>query len=94
MTEEKLAVTTKRDSQRKVRTGIVHSDKMDKSITVVSKSKKKHPLYGKMLPYTKKLTAHDEKNEAQTGDLVELMETRPLSKMKRWRLVKILEKAK
>ena len=72
--------------------GIVSSDKMDKTITV--KYKEKHPIYGKFVNKTKKYHAHDEKNEAQVGDRVLLMETRPLSKTKRWRLVEILEKAK
>ena len=88
------AVAEKRVSRRKVRTGIVSSDKMEKTITVLFKSRKKHPLYGKMMPFTKKLTAHDEKNEAKEGDLVEIMETRPLSKKKCWRLIKVLERTK
>ena len=79
---------------RKTRMGIVSSDKMDKSITVTVKYKEKHPIYGKFVNKTKKYHAHDEKNEAQVGDRVLLMETRPLSKTKRWRLVEILEKAK
>ena len=79
---------------RKTRMGIVSSDKMDKTITVTVKYKEKHPIYGKFVNKTKKYHAHDEKNEAQVGDRVLLMETRPLSKTKRWRLVKILEKAK
>ena len=74
--------------------GIVSSDKMDKTITVTVKYKEKHPIYGKFVNKTKKYHAHDEKNEAQVGDRVLLMETRPLSKLKRWRLVEILEKAK
>ena len=74
--------------------GIVSSDKMDKTITVTVKYKEKHPIYGKFVNKTKKYHAHDEKNEAQVGDRVRLMETRPLSKTKRWRLVEILEKAK
>ena len=79
---------------RKERIGIVSSDKMDKTITVTIKYKEKHPIYGKFVNKTKKYHAHDEKNEAQVGDRVLLMETRPLSKLKRWRLVEILEKAK
>ncbi len=79
---------------RKTRMGIVSSDKMDKTITVTVKYKEKHPIYGKFVNKTKKYHAHDEKNEAQVGDRVLLMETRPLSKLKRWRLVEILEKAK
>jgi len=74
--------------------GIVSSDKMDKTITVTVKYKEMHPIYGKFVNKTKKYHAHDEKNEAQVGDRVLLMETRPLSKLKRWRLVEILEKAK
>jgi small subunit ribosomal protein S17 len=79
---------------RKTRIGIVSSDKMDKTITVTVKYKEKHPIYGKFVNKTKKYHAHDEKNECQVGDKVLLMETRPLSKLKRWRLVEIIEKAK
>ncbi|MEE1080517.1 MAG: 30S ribosomal protein S17 [Bacteroidales bacterium] len=79
---------------RKTRIGIVSSDKMDKTITVTVKYKEKHPIYGKFVNKTKKYHAHDEKNESQVGDKVLLMETRPLSKTKRWRLVEIIEKAK
>ena len=79
---------------RKTRIGIVSSDKMEKTITVTVKYKEKHPIYGKFVNKTKKYHAHDEKNECQVGDKVLLMETRPLSKTKRWRLVEILEKAK
>ncbi|MDD6786866.1 MAG: 30S ribosomal protein S17 [Bacteroidales bacterium] len=79
---------------RKTRIGIVSSDKMDKTITVTVKYKEKHPIYGKFVNKTKKYHAHDEKNECQVGDKVLLMETRPLSKTKRWRLVEIIEKAK
>ncbi len=79
---------------RKTRIGIVSSDKMDKTITVAVKYKEKHPIYGKFVNKTKKYHAHDEKNECQVGDKVLLMETRPLSKTKRWRLVEIIEKAK
>ena len=79
---------------RKTRIGIVSSDKMDKTITVTVKYKEKHPIYGKFVNKTKKYHAHDEKNECQVGDKVLLMETRPLSKTKRWRLVDIIEKAK
>ncbi|MBQ0057435.1 MAG: 30S ribosomal protein S17 [Bacteroidales bacterium] len=79
---------------RKTRIGIVSSDKMEKTITVTVKYKEKHPIYGKFVNKTKKYHAHDEKNEAQVGDRVLLMETRPLSKSKRWRLVEIIEKAK
>ena len=79
---------------RKTRSGIVVSDKMDKTIVVAIKDNIKHPLYKKIIKRTIKLKAHDEKNECGIGDKVEVMETRPLSKEKRWRLVKILEKAK
>lgn len=79
---------------RKVRVGVVFSDKMEKTITVVVESRKKHPIYGKMIITTKKYKAHDENSEAKQGDTVEIMETRPLSKTKSWRLVKIVEKAK
>ncbi len=79
---------------RKTRIGVVSSDKMDKTITVTVKYKEKHPIYGKFVNKTKKYHAHDEKNECQVGDKVLLMETRPLSKTKRWRLVEIIEKAK
>ena len=79
---------------RKTRIGIVSSDKMEKTITVTVKYKEKHPIYGKFVNKTKKYHAHDEKNEAQVGDRVLLMETRPLSKSNRWRLVEIIEKAK
>ena len=79
---------------RKERTGVVTSNKMDKSITVAVKWKEKHPIYGKFVNKTKKDHAHDEKNECNIGDTVKIMETRPLSKTKRWRLVQIIERAK
>ena len=79
---------------RKERIGLVTSNKMDKSIVVSIERRVKHPLYGKFLRKTKKYVAHDENNECSEGDVVQLMETRPLSKSKRWRLVKIVEKAK
>ena len=79
---------------RKERTGVVTSNKMDKSITVAIKWKEKHPIYGKFVSKTKKYHAHDEKNECGIGDTVKIMETRPLSKTKRWRLVQISERAK
>lgn len=79
---------------RKVRTGVVFSNKMDKTITVAVKWKEKHPIYGKFVNKTKKYHAHDEKNECNIGDTVSIMETRPLSKSKRWRLVEIIERAK
>ncbi|MEM7036420.1 MAG: 30S ribosomal protein S17 [Bacteroidota bacterium] len=86
--------TTKTRNLRKERVGKVVSDKMDKSITVAVERKVKHPIYGKFVKKTTKLMAHDEKNEAGAGDTVRIMETRPLSKSKRWRLVEIIEKAK
>ena len=79
---------------RKERIGVVFSNKMDKSITVAVKWKEKHPIYGKFVNKTKKFHAHDEKNERNIGDTVRIMETRPLSKTKRWRLVEIIERAK
>ena len=79
---------------RKVRTGVLTSNKMDKSITVAIKWKEKHPIYGKFVNKTKKYHAHDENNECNIGDTVKIMETRPLSKTKRWRLVQIIERAK
>ena len=79
---------------RKTKTGVVSSDKMEKTITVAVERKVKHPIYGKFVIKTTKFHAHDEKNEAKPGDVVRIMETRPLSKTKRWRLVEILEKAK
>ena len=79
---------------RKTRTGKVVSDKMDKTIVVAIEDHVKHPLYGKIVKRTYKLKAHDENNECRVGDRVKVMETRPLSKDKRWRLVSIVEKAK
>ena len=79
---------------RKTRTGQVVSDKMDKTVTVAIKDRVRHPLYKKIMSRTIKFKAHDEKNECGIGDIVEVMETRPLSKDKHWRVVKILEKAK
>jgi small subunit ribosomal protein S17 len=79
---------------RKERLGIVVSDKMEKSIIVTEETKIKHPLYGKFMKRTKKYHAHDEKNDAKVGDTVKIMETRPLSKTKRWRLVEVVERAK
>ena len=79
---------------RKERTGVVVSNKMEKSITVAVKWKEKHPIYGKFVNKTKKYHAHDENNECSIGDTVKVMETRPLSKTKRWRLIEIIERAK
>ena len=81
-------------NKRKERIGTVTSSKMEKSITVAVQRKVKHPVYGKYMGKTTKFSAHDEKNECGEGDLVKIMETRPLSKNKRWRLVEIIEKAK
>ena len=85
--------TTERNS-RKVREGLVVSDKMDKTIVVEVEDRVKHPLYGKVIRRTSKVKAHDEQNSAGIGDLVLINETRPLSATKRWRLVEIVEKAK
>jgi len=79
---------------RKTRTGLVTSNKMDKTITVAVERKVKHPIYGKFVKKTTRFHAHDEKNECTVGDTVRIMETRPLSKSKRWRLVEVVEKAK
>lgn len=91
------ATGTKAESERnarKERIGRVTSNKMQKTITVAIDRKVKHPMYGKFMNKTKKLTVHDEKNECGIGDTVRVMETRPLSKNKRWRLIEIIEKAK
>ena len=80
-------------SNRKVYRGTVVSDKMDKTITIIVETKKTHPLYGKRVKYSKKFKAHDENTEARIGDRVEIMETRPLSATKRFRLVKVIDKA-
>ena len=85
MTERKL---------RKTRIGVVSSNKMDKTVSVSVERKVKHPIYGKFVKKTKKFHAHDEEGTAGIGDTVRIMETRPLSKTKRWRLVEIIEKAK
>ena len=79
---------------RKTRTGIVVSDKMDKTVVVAVRTKVRHPLYGKMVNKTTKFKAHDENNDCGIGDTVRIMETRPLSKDKHWRIVEIIEKAK
>jgi small subunit ribosomal protein S17 len=89
-----MAETVERKSQRKVRTGTVVSNKMDKTIVVRLQRTRSHPLYKKTFRETSKLYAHDEKNEANVGDLVRVMETRRLSAAKRWRLLDILERAK
>jgi small subunit ribosomal protein S17 len=81
-------------NNRKVREGLVVSDKMDKTVVVALEDRKKHPRYSKVLRFTTKVKVHDEGNTAGVGDRVQIMETRPLSASKRWRLVEILEKAK
>ncbi len=88
------STTGARTGNRKVREGLVVSDKMDKTVVVAVEDRVKHPLYGKVIRRTSKLKAHDEANAAGVGDRVLLMETRPLSATKRWRVVQILEKAK
>ena len=88
------ATESKERNQRKVRRRYVVSDKMDKTVVVTLEERYKHSLYGKVLRRSKKVKVHDERNEAHPGDLVRIMETRPLSATKRWRLVEIIEKAK
>jgi small subunit ribosomal protein S17 len=88
------ASTAGRTAMRKVRVGVVVSDKMQKSILVAIDRRVPHPVYKKYFHRTTKLLAHDEKNEAKVGDTVQIMETRPLSKRKRWRLVQVVERAK
>jgi small subunit ribosomal protein S17 len=92
MTENDTA--TEARNRRKMRDGLVVSDKMDKTVVVVVEDRVKHPLYGKVLRRTRKLKVHDESNACGIGDRVSIMETRPLSATKRWRVVEILEKAK
>ncbi len=89
-----MSTETSARNQRKQRIGRVVSDKMDKSITVAIERQIKHAIYGKFITKTRKYMVHDENNEAKPGDLVRIMEVRPLSKQKRWRLIEILEKAK
>ena len=93
MTDEKVDVSSERNA-RKVREGLVVSDKMDKTVVVAVEDRFKQPLYGKVVRRTSKLKAHDEANSCGIGDRVLLMETKPLSATKRWRVVEILEKAK
>ncbi len=81
-------------NRRKLRTGVVVCDKADKTITVKVQRQVAHPKYGKIIRYNKKHLAHDEKNECAAGDTVKIMETRPLSKAKRWRLTEVIKKAK
>ena len=85
--------TTERNS-RKSRTGLVVSDKMEKTVVVAIERRVPHPVYGKMVTRTKRLKAHDEENSAKVGDTVRIVETRPLSKDKRWRLVEIIDRAR
>jgi small subunit ribosomal protein S17 len=94
MTENTATQTTGERNQRKTREGLVVSDKMDKTIVVAVEDRVKHALYGKVLRKTSRLKAHDETNQCGIGDRVIIMETRPLSATKRWRLVEVLEKAK
>jgi small subunit ribosomal protein S17 len=94
MSEQTVSGATATRGSRKVREGLVVSDKMDKTVVVEVEDRVKHPLYGKVIRRTSKLKVHDEQNAAGIGDRVLLMETRPLSATKRWRLVEILEKAK
>jgi small subunit ribosomal protein S17 len=94
MSENTQATEAPTRRRRKVREGIVVSDKMDKTVVVVVEDRVKHPLYGKVLRRTSRLKAHDESNACGTGDRVLLMETRPLSATKRWRVVEIIERAK
>jgi len=89
-----VAEATEQRAYRKTRRGYVVSDKMDKTVVVEVEDRVKHPLYGKVIRRTSKVKAHDEQNSAGVGDLVLIMETRPLSATKRWRLAEILEKAK
>lgn len=91
--QEKLTETTARN-YRKVSRGYVVSDKMDKTVVVEVEDRRKHPLYGKVMTRTKRVKAHDESNEVRVGDLVRIMETRPLSATKHFRVVEIIEKAK
>ncbi len=94
MAHEHSTATADHRAYRKTRRGYVTSDKMNKTITVEVEDRVKHPLYGKVLRRTTKIKAHDEANNAGIGDLVLIMETRPLSASKRWRLVEIIEKAR
>ncbi|MBX6749054.1 MAG: 30S ribosomal protein S17 [Micromonosporaceae bacterium] len=94
MTENASTTAAPARNRRKVREGIVVSDKMDKTVVVQVEDRVKHPLYGKVMRRTSRLKAHDENNSAGVGDRVSIMETRPLSATKRWRVVEILERAK
>lgn len=94
MTEENKVESTEERGRRKVLTGTVVSDKMEKTIVVMVEDRVKHPLYGKIMTKSMKVKAHDEENTAGIGDRVRVMETRPLSAQKRWRLVEVVERAK
>ena len=87
-------MTEQRDTLRKIRVGMVVSDKMDKTVVIAIEDNVKHPVYGKIIKHTLKVHAHDENNTCGIGDKVKIMETRPLSKTKRWRVVEVIEKAK
>lgn len=94
MRKEEASKMAEQRGIRKTRVGVVVSDKMDKTIVVEIRTRVKHPLYGKIMNRTERFKAHDEENSCGIGDTVRIMETRPLSKDKRWRLVEIVEKAK
>jgi small subunit ribosomal protein S17 len=93
MTNEQAKLAAERNA-RKSRTGLVVSDKMDKTVVVAIERRVPHPIYGKLITRTKRLKAHDEENSAKVGDTVRIVETRPLSKDKRWRLVEIVDRAR
>jgi small subunit ribosomal protein S17 len=94
VTDQATTPATAERSRRKVRVGVVVSDAMDKTVVVRIDRQVRHPLYGKIVRRSSKLTAHDESNDAHVGDTVRVTETRPLSKTKRWRLVEVVERAK
>ena len=94
MAETQENAQTVNRASRKTRVGVVVSDKMDKTVVVSIERRVQHPVYGKLVRRTKRLKAHDERNDAKTGDTVRIMETRPLSKDKRWRLVEIVDRAR
>ncbi len=94
MAETTTEQTEEVRNRRKVRTGVVSSDKMDKTVVVTIANLVRHPMYGRILKRDKKLKAHDETNDAHTGDTVEIMECRPLSKDKCWRVIRVIERAK
>ena len=94
MTETEQTTTTEQRNRRKVRLGMVVSDRMDKTVVVQVTDRKAHPLYKKVIQHRVRFKAHDEGNECKVGDLVRIMETRPLSKDKRWRVMEVVEKAR